>query len=303
MKLVSFQSGKITQCGRLNGSEIEVFKQKTLMDVMETKDFTVASKVSLKDVKLLSPLPRPTTIRDGYAFRQHVEAGRKSRNLLMIPEYDLFPIFYFTNPMAVTGPGQVPIQKMHLDRLDYELEIAIVIGKKGRNIPASKADEFIFGYTIMNDWSARGIQAKEMTLNLGPHKGKDFATSLGPVLVTRDSLLKNGVLKATSRGERFHGTMKALVNGKKLSEGKVEDMHWTFAEIIERASYGATLYPGDVIGSGTVGTGCLLELNGSGITQNLWLQNGDEVKMEIDGIGTLENRLELVSEDFSENDI
>jgi fumarylacetoacetate (FAA) hydrolase len=228
-------------------------------------------------------------MRDGYAFRQHVEAARRNRGVPMIPEFDHFPVFYFTNHLAVTGPGDVPVQKQAQEKLDFELEVAIVIGKEGKNIPVEKADEHIFGYMVMNDWSARALQMEEMKLNLGPAKGKDFATSLGPWLVTRDELQPKAV--QGTKGERHDLQMKALVNGKQLSLGNLKDMSWTFAQIIERASYGVTLYPGEVIGSGTVGTGCLLELNGSKITDNLWLKPGDEVVMEVDMLGRLVNRV------------
>lgn len=242
-----------------------------------------------KDLRLISPIPRPVSMRDGYAFRQHVEAARRNRGVPMIPEFDHFPVFYFTNHLAVTGPGDVRVQKLALDKLDFELEAAVVIGREGRNIPASRADDYIFGYMVMNDWSARTLQLEEMKLNLGPAKGKDFATSLGPYLVTRDEL----ALRAISgpQGERHDLKMKAWVNGKQLSEGSLKDMTWTFAQIIERASYGVTLYPGEVIGSGTVGTGCLLELNGSKITDNLWLRAGDHVVMEVEELGRLENKI------------
>ena len=236
---------------------------------------------------LLSPIPRPVSMRDGYAFRQHVEAARRNRGLPMIPEFDHFPVFYFTNHLAVTGPGDIPVQKQAQDKLDFELEAAIVIGKEGRNIPAAKADEYIFGFMIMNDWSARNLQMEEMKLNLGPAKGKDFATSLGPWLVTRDELERFAA--PGQKGERHDLKMRAFVNGKQLSFGNLKDMSWTFGQLIERASYGVTLHPGEVIGSGTVGTGCLLELNGSKITDNLWLKPGDKVVMEIDQLGRLEN--------------
>lgn len=242
---------------------------------------------------LLAPVPRPTSMRDGYAFRQHVEAARRNRGVPMIPEFDQFPIFYFTNHLAVTGPGEVPVQKQAQDKLDFELEVAIVVGRGGRNIPASRADEHIFGYMIMNDWSARTLQMEEMKLNLGPAKGKDFATSLGPYLVTRDELARHAV--PGPHGERHNLEMRCWVNGKRLSVGNLKDMTWSFAQILERASYGVTLHPGEVIGSGTVGTGCLLELNGSPegreISGNIWLKPGDQVVMEVDALGRLENRV------------
>lgn len=248
-----------------------------------------SSLVKTSEARIQSPIPRPLSVRDGYAFRQHVEAARRNRGVPMIPEFDHFPVFYFTNALAITGPGEISVQKQALDKLDFELEVAIVIGKEGRNIPASKADEYIFGYMIMNDWSARALQMEEMKLNLGPAKGKDFATSLGPDLVPREFL--NARRIAGPSGERFDLEMRGFVNGKQLSQGNLKDMNWTFAQIIERASYGVTLYPGEVIGSGTVGTGCLLELNGSKITDNLWIQPGDHVVMEVDELGRLENTI------------
>lgn len=249
-----------------------------------------------KELTLLSPVPRPTSMRDGYAFRQHVEAARRNRGVPMIPEFDLFPIYYYTNHLAVTGPGEIAVQKSALEKLDFELEVAVVIGKSGRNIPASRADEFIFGYMIMNDWSARALQMEEMKMSLGPAKGKDFSTSLGPYLVTREELASFAI--AGGSGERHNLRMKAFVNGKQVSDGNVKDMTWTFAQIIERASYGVTLRPGEVIGSGTVGTGCFLELNGSKITDNQWLKPGDEVILEVDQLGTLRNTIAQASEDF-----
>jgi fumarylacetoacetate (FAA) hydrolase len=283
-----------------NSNLLEVIRQTTgkpeILKRLIDNALENGSPYDLSTVHVLAPIPKPTSMRDGYAFRQHVLTARRNRGLEMIPEFDLFPVFYFTNHQAVTGPGDVQVQKLHLDKLDYELEVAIVIGKEGRNIQVDKADEYIFGYTIMNDWSARTLQMEEMKLNLGPAKGKDFATSIGPWLVSRDELLADGQLKATAKGEVLNASMKAFINGKQYSSGNVNEMNWTFAQIIERASYGVTLYPGDVIGSGTVGTGCLLELNGSKITDNLWLKAGDTVKMEVEGLGVLENKIVLGEE-------
>ena len=241
------------------------------------------------EVTLLSPIPRPPSMRDGYAFRQHVETARKNRGLEMIPEFDQFPVFYFTNHQAVIGPGPLHVRPRHLDRLDYELEAAIVVGREARDLTADNADEVIFGMTIMNDFSARALQMQEMLLSLGPAKGKDFATGLGPYLVTMDELADRTT--KTPKGNTFDLGMRAFVNGEKLSQGNVNDMTWTFAQILERASYGVTLYPGDVIGSGTCGTGCFLELNGSKITKDQWLKPGDVVALEIDRLGRLENNV------------
>ncbi len=259
------------------------------------------SATPVKNYEILAPVPHPTSCRDGYAFRQHVEAARKNRGVEMIPEFDQYPIFYFTNHQAVEGPGTIYCMPDHFQQLDFELEIAIVIGKKGRNIKASDADAYIAGFTIMNDMSARKLQMEEMLLNLGPAKGKDFSTVIGPWLVTPDELTQKVVpTKARHTGLNYNLAMKCYVNDILVSSGNVKDMDWTFAEIIERCSYGVTLYPGDVIGSGTVGTGCFLELNGTGKRldpnyQAQWLQNGDRVTMSIDNLGILENQ--IIAED------
>ena len=255
----------------------------------------------IRNYEILAPVPHPTSCRDGYAFRQHVEAARKNRGVEMIPEFDQYPIFYFTNHQAVEGPGNIYCMPDHFQQLDFELEIAIVIGKKGKNIKASEADAYIAGFTIMNDMSARKLQMEEMLLNLGPAKGKDFSTVIGPWLVTPDELAqKVAPTKAGHTGLNYDLAMKCYVNDILVSSGNVKDMDWTFAEIIERCSYGVTLFPGDVIGSGTVGTGCFLELNGTGKRldpnfQPQWLQNGDRVTMTIDALGILENQ--IIAED------
>jgi fumarylacetoacetate (FAA) hydrolase len=193
----------------------------------------------------------------------------------------------------------------HFEKLDFELEIAAVIGKKGRNIRAAEADEYIAGYCIMNDMSARTLQMEEMLLNLGPAKGKDFSTVIGPWLVTPDELAEYMVpAKDHHVGNNYKLNMKCWVNGVEVSNGNVADMDWTFAEIIERCAYGADILPGDVIGSGTVGTGCFLELNGTGLLndksyQPQWLKDGDVVEMEIAGLGRLSNTIIKENSDFS----
>jgi len=246
--------------------------------------------VDASTVSLCSPVPRPTSMRDGYAFRQHVEAARRNHGLEMIAEFDEIPIFYFTNHQAVYGPGDIPVRELHCHQLDFELECAIVIGKEGRNISVGDADAHIAGLLVMNDWSARALQMQEMKLNLGPAKGKDFATSLGPWLVTLDELAPFRV--DTGKGAAFDLAMTTTVNGTEVSRGNVKDMSWTFAQIIERASYGVTLYPGDVIGSGTCGTGCFLELNGSKVYDPAWwLKPGDQVVCSIDALGSLHNTI------------
>lgn len=258
------------------------------------RDLPGNARYPLNQLKLLAPVPRPSSLRDGYAFRQHVETMRKNRGAEMIPEFDQFPAFYYANHLHCFGPGEIRVQKNHLEKLDYELELAVVIGKAGKNIPANKADEHILGLMIWNDFSARAMQMQEMKLSLGPAKGKDFANAFGPYLVTKDEISDH--IEQTSQGNRYHLEMKASVNGEQLSAGSAGTMDWTFAQIIERASYGTTLYPGEIIGSGTVGSGCLAELNSSKITDNLWLQVGDRVSLEIEKLGTLENTIVLADE-------
>lgn len=255
--------------------------------------------------EVLAPVPHPTSCRDGYAFRQHVASARKNRRVEMIPEFDQYPIFYFTNHNAIQGVGDIECMPDHFEKLDFELEAAIVIGKKGRNVRAEEADAYIAGYMIMNDMSARTLQMEEMLLNLGPAKGKDFSTVIGPWLVTPDELDKYKIApKEGHKGNAYDLSMKCWVNGTEVSSGSMGDMDWTFAEIIERCSYGTDILPGDVIGSGTVGTGCFLELNGTGLLNDpaykpQWLQSGDIVEMEITGLGRLTNTIRKADTDWS----
>lgn len=261
--------------------------------------------IAFTGAQIMAPVPYPSSCRDGYAFRQHVAAARRNRKVDMIAEFDQYPIFYFTNHNAIQGPGDIVCMPDHFQKLDFELEVAIVVCKKGRNIKAAEADQYIGGFMIMNDMSARTLQMEEMLLNLGPAKGKDFSTVIGPMLVTPDELSDRLIpAKPNHVGNNYNLRMQCWVNGKLLSDGNVGDMDWTFAEILERCAYGADILPGDVIGSGTVGTGCLLELNGTGLLNNpnypvQWLQPGDVVEMEIEGLGRLTNAIKKEETDFS----
>ena len=261
-------------------------------------DGKITEAINVDEIKMLAPVPKPPSMRDGYAFRQHVATARRNRGVEMISEFDQYPIFYFTNHNTVFGEGEIKVEDDHLKKLDFELECAVVMGKKGKNISVEDADSYIAGYLIMNDWSARVLQMDEMKLNLGPAKGKDFATSIGPWLVTTDELEQYKI--ETPFGNKYDLKMIARHNGKQISEGNVKDMNWTFAELIERASYGVTLYPGDVIGSGTVGTGCYLELNGTWAIEAkekgksftpIWIKDGDDFELEITGLGVLRNEI------------
>ena len=325
MKLVSYskageiQLGAIVNEGLYNLQSVNENLPKHIIDFIQSEKALIdqtemlLSKIADNSLNitpetefsLLAPVPHPTSCRDGYAFRQHVASARRNRGVEMIKEFDQYPIFYFTNHNAVQGPGDIYCMPDHFQQLDFELEVAIVIGKEGRNIKAKDADAYIAGFTIMNDLSARKLQMEEMLLNLGPAKGKDFSTVIGPWLVTPDELSPYLVpAKQGHVGNNYNLSMKCWVNDILVSEGNVKDMDWTFAEIIERCSYGVTIFPGDVIGSGTVGTGCFLELNGTGKLHDpnyvpQWLQANDTVKMTIDGLGTLVNTIKAEDTDWS----
>ena len=283
----------------------DTYIEKAKLADLGCKEGKYPSDCSIESADIMAPVPHPASCRDGYAFRQHVAAARRNRKVDMIAEFDQYPIFYFTNHQAIQGPGDIICMPDHFQKLDFELEAAIVVCKKGRNIKASEADEYIGGYMIMNDMSARTLQMEEMLLNLGPAKGKDFSTVIGPMLVTHDELEPYKIqCKQHHTGNSYNLKMKCWVNDVQVSEGSVGDMDWTFAEILERCAYGADIMPGDVIGSGTVGTGCFLELNGTGLLNDpnysvQWLQEGDVVVMEIEGLGKLKNTIKKEASDFS----
>jgi len=237
----------------------------------------------LEEVQLLAPIPEPPSIRDFYAFEAHVATARQSRGLTMEPDWYELPVFYFTNPAAVIGPDDVVVMPA-TDELDYELEVAAVIGVECADLDPDAWLDVVAGFTVMNDWSARDLQRREMALGLGPAKGKDFATSLGPVLVTPDEVL--------GASEVPEGTMTASVNGVEWSRGELSDLHFGWGELLAHASRSTRLRPGDVIGSGTVGTGCILELGlVHGRDRHPWLRSGDEVTVAVEGIGSITNRV------------
>lgn len=297
MKLVSFQykESKKSSSGILLEDNIldlgKTFNFDSINEIINQIDLNCLNKISIESVSFISPIINPTSLRDAYAFRQHVEAGRKSRGLEMIPEYDKFPVFYYGNHNAIGGSGQVLINKNQSKKLDYELEVAAIIGKRGKNISVSDADDYIMGYTIMNDFSARHLQKEEMKLSLGPAKGKDFLTTLGPYIVTKDELDDKCI--TGEFGNRYDLNMYAYLNGELLSKDNFKNISWTFAQIISRISDGTEIYPGDVIGSGTCATGCLLELNQTNKT-NIWMNDGDEIKLVIDRMGSLVNTIKFV---------
>jgi fumarylacetoacetate (FAA) hydrolase len=229
------------------------------------------------------PAPFPVaSLRDFYAFEQHVKTCRGHRGLGMVPQWYEVPVFYFSNPVAIIGDGDTVYAPHGSQALDYELELSCVIGTAASNLPADdSAMNCLAGFTVMNDWSARDIQRAEMAVGLGPSKSKDFATSLGPRLVPFDEL------RDCYRDGRLHLTMSARVNGKEYSRGNAGSMHWTWPQILAHASRDTELRPGDVIGSGTVGTGCILELTPEAVGG--WLKPGDMVELEIERLGVLWN--------------
>ncbi|SVC59041.1 uncharacterized protein METZ01_LOCUS311895, partial [marine metagenome] len=254
-------------------------------------DLNPSSIQTVNYENIVAPIQSPKSFRDFYAFRKHVEAGRKNRGLDMIPEYDKIPVFYFSNHQSITGPGIIKVQDKHLEKLDFEFEIGLIISKQIRNIKSKDAYKYVAGLTILNDWSARAIQLEEMKLNLGPAKGKDFSTSIGPYLITLDELKDKAI--GNECDMRYDLSMQAYLNDKLISEDNLKNISWSFADMIERASYGVDLYPGDLIGSGTCSTGCLLELNLSSPNEK-WLKNGDEIKLTVDRLGTLSNSISLI---------
>ena len=240
----------------------------------------------LADVRPRAPIPRPPSIRDFYAFEAHARTARKGRGLEMDPAWYEIPVFYFTNPAAVIGPGDDVAIPPGSAELDYELEVCCVVGPGGSNLRPADAGRHIAGFMVMNDWSARDLQRREMKLSLGPAKGKDFATSLGPFLVTPDELAP------LRKGQAYDLTMTASVNGREYSRGNLADIYWSFEEMLAYASRGTALVPGDVIGSGTCGSGCILELSlVHGAEQFPWLRAGDRVELAVERLGTLASRV------------
>ena len=239
--------------------------------------------IDLNDAHLLPPVPSPTSFRDFYAFEQHVKAARKLRGLDMNPDWYKIPIFYFSNTTSLYGHKEdIPFPK-ETKELDFELELAVIIANGGKNIDKKDANELIAGYTILNDWSARDLQREEMQMNLGPAKGKDFANSFGPYMVTPDELNNNW------ENDKMNLRMTCHLNDKLISDGNTNDLYHSFPTMIQRASMNVDLKPGDYIGSGTVGTGCILELRPE--TTGGWLKRGDTIRLEIDNIGILENTI------------
>lgn len=237
-------------------------------------------KLGLQSPNFLPPVQHPRSFRDFYAFEEHVKTCRAKRGLEMPPAWYEVPVFYFSNAGSLIGHEQPICAPAGSQELDYELELGAIVGKGGRDIPEGQALEHIAGFTIVNDLSARDLQRKEMSVGLGPAKGKDFATAVGPYLVTLDEFQD----RIDEKG-RVTLEMKARVNGKVLSQGNASSMYHAWPKLIAQASRDAELFPGDLIGSGTVGTGCILELGPE--NTGGWLKPGDVVELEIERLGVL----------------
>ncbi len=238
---------------------------------------------SFRAQKLLPPIIRPSTFRDFYAFEQHVRTARSRRGLDMVAAWYEIPVFYFSNPNSFIADNETVVAPAGSQELDFELELGAVIGKRGRDIPAAKAWEHVAGFTIINDFSARDLQRSEIEVGLGPAKGKDFATAVGPMLITRDEVFDR------ISGEKISLEMRARLNGRNLSCGNSSALHHSFPKMIAQASRDADLFPGDLIGSGTIGTGCILELGAE--NTGGWLKPDDVVELEIEKLGVLHTRV------------
>jgi 2-keto-4-pentenoate hydratase/2-oxohepta-3-ene-1,7-dioic acid hydratase in catechol pathway len=287
VRFVTCLLGAEERAGVIDGDTVRLFPTGVaLIDFLG--DLTAAAArlsddgVPLSAVTLLAPVPRPPTVRDFYAFEQHVATARKARGLEMDPDWYELPVFYFSNPYATLGPAASVSAPPGCEELDYELEVAAVVGRGGADLAPEEAEAHIAGYCIMNDWSARDLQRREMKLSLGPAKGKDFATTLGPYLVTPDEL------EPVRRAKAFDLTMTAAVNGREYSRASLADIHWSFGELLAYASRGTRVERGDVIGSGTCGTGCILELSlVHGPDAYPWLRPGDVVEVAVERLGSI----------------
>ncbi len=249
--------------GRIEGDRVVQLAAQTLQSL-----FTGGGRARehaeyrLDEVRLLPPVLHPPSVRDFFAFEQHAATVWAQTGRTLPREWYELPVFYFSNPTQIYGPDDVVPYPDGTEQLDYELEVAAVIGAEGE----------IAGFTVMNDWSARDLQLAEMRVGLGPAKGKDFATSLGPVVVTVDEL------------DGREAEMVARVNGEERSRGNLRDLYHGWDAIVARAARNTRLLPGDILGSGTVGGGCILEAG-----DGRWLEEGDVVELEVEGIGVLRN--------------
>ncbi|MBM3942055.1 MAG: fumarylacetoacetate hydrolase family protein [SAR202 cluster bacterium] len=239
-------------------------------DLQDLSRFDVP-RWSLRDIIYL-PSVESGSLRDFIAFEQHIKTVREARGMEVPPAWYEMPVYYKGNYRTLIGHEQQVNWPRYSEKMDYELELACIVGKQGIDISVEDAADYIGGYTVMNDWSARDIQMQESSVGLGPSKGKDFGTSIGPWVVTPDEF--------NPRNAR----MIARINGEVWSDNNIGNIHWSFPQMIAHTSMEETLYPGDILGSGTAGGGCGLELD-------RWLQPNDVVELEVEGIGVLRNRV------------
>jgi 2-keto-4-pentenoate hydratase/2-oxohepta-3-ene-1,7-dioic acid hydratase in catechol pathway len=304
MKLLTYDAGSGPRAGVLEGEEVLdasalLGAPLTLRDVRALLEHAPdavdrlrdalgrgsAPRVPLANVRLRAPILQPPTVRDHIAFEEHA-TGQWTREASgpRMEVWSRLPIFYFSNPLRIFGPeDEVPYPSASRV-LDYELELGCVIGREGSNVPAEEGLAYIAGFLIFNDWSARDLQFDEMSARLGPAKGKDAATSLGPWLVTTDELAPN------LRDGRLHLHCSLRVNGEAWMDGETGGMHHTWGDFVERASHDSRVVPGDVFGSGTVSGGSIGEAKGRGYPAR-YLQPGDVVELDVEGIGILRNRV------------
>lgn len=228
---------------------------------------------ALDEIKIKAPLLRPASLKDFFAFEEHAMAGAKRRSETLSSEWYEIPAYYKGNHREIYGPDDEIPWPSYTRKLDFECEIACVVGKKGKNLSIEETPDYIFGYMMFNDFSARDIQKKEMVLRMGPAKGKDFANAFGPYLVTSDEV---DPLKDFS--------LKVIVNGEEWSSGHFKDQYWGFPLMLSHISQGETIYPGDVIGSGTFYKGCGLDLD-------RWIQPGDTIELHVPKLGVLRNKI------------
>jgi fumarylacetoacetate (FAA) hydrolase len=233
--------------------------------------------------RFLPPILQPPSFRDFYAFEQHARTVRARRGLDMIQAWYEIPVFHFANPNSLVGDATEIFAPAKSAELDYELELGLVVGNRSRNIAVENAWNHVAGFTIIDNFSARDLQRAEMAVELGPAKGKDFATAVGPILVTRDEFADK------IEGEKISLEMRARVNGRELSRSNSNSLFHTFPKMLVHASRDADLFPGDLIGSGTVGMGCILEIGPE--NTGGWLKPGDVVELDIDRIGTLRTKV------------
>ena len=256
----------------------EILERFRAADAVDDEEDDAIANAS--DVAFGSPILRPGSLRDFYAFEQHVATMWRRRDMPVPDAWYRLPIFYFSNVSEIRGPDDPVWAPDSSDELDYELEIGALIDTPAKNLAAERGEEAIGGYFVMNDWSARDLQRDETAVRLGPAKGKDFATTLGPYLVTPDEIA------SAHSGQGYDLAATATINGQVVSRGNWRDIHFSFGEMVERASADVQLRAGDVLGSGTVGGCCLLEVKDeSGFGR--YLEPGDSVTLKVDRLGAL----------------